>query len=36
METDHVDAALAEIEMMAKNSCEQEQRLLELQQEAVA
>ena len=31
IESEHVDAALAEIEMMAKNPCEQEQRLFELQ-----
>ena len=34
MEPEHVDAALAEIEMTAKNPCEQEQRLFELQQKA--
>ena len=34
MEPEHVDAALAEIEMTAKNPCEQEQRLFDLQQKA--
>ena len=34
MEPEHVDAALAEINMTAKNPCEQEQRLFELQQKA--
>jgi hypothetical protein len=31
MEPEHVNAALAEIEMTAKNPCEREQRLFELQ-----
>ena len=34
IEAEHVEAALAEINMTAKNPCEQEQRLFELQQEA--